>query len=63
MLLFRFAMQDFDVISPFKTYSVTVMHYLEPNGAITLDFTPSSNVEQILKQFSEAIYKQPSLHR
>jgi hypothetical protein len=30
---------------------------------LLLDFTPGSNVEHILKQFSEAIYEQPSLHR
>jgi hypothetical protein len=29
---------------------------------ITLDFTPSSNVEQILIQFYEAISEQPSLY-
>jgi hypothetical protein len=29
---------------------------------ITLIFTPGSNVEQILIQFSEAISKQPTLH-
>jgi hypothetical protein len=63
MLLFRFVMGDFDVIPTPGTYSVVVMHYLKPNGAITLNFTPGSNVEQILKQFSEAIYEQPSLHR
>jgi hypothetical protein len=38
------------------------MHYLELNGAITLDFTPGNKVEHLLMQFSEAIYKQPSLH-
>jgi hypothetical protein len=54
MLLFRFAMQDFDVIPIPGTYSIVVMHYLELNGAITLGFTPGSNVEQILMQLSEA---------
>jgi hypothetical protein len=63
MLLFRFAMQDFDVIPTLGTYSVVVMNYLQPNGSSTLDFTPGSNVEQILMQFSEAIHEQPSLHR
>jgi hypothetical protein len=38
------------------------MHYLELNGSITLTFTPGSNVQQILIQFSDAISKQPSLH-
>jgi hypothetical protein len=54
-------MQDFDVIPTPGTYSVIVMQYLELNGAITLDFTPSANVEQILMQFSEAFHEQPSL--
>jgi hypothetical protein len=56
------AMRDLDVIPTPGTYSVVVMHYLELNGAITLDFTPGSNVEQILMQFSKSIYEQPSLH-
>jgi hypothetical protein len=38
------------------------MHYLERDGSITLTFTPGSNVEQILTQFSEAISEQPRLH-
>jgi hypothetical protein len=54
-------MQDFDVI-PTQTDSVIVMHYLELNGSITLTFTPGSNVEQILIQFSEAISEHHSLH-
>jgi hypothetical protein len=52
----------FDVIPTPGTYSVVVMHYLELNGAINLDFTPCSNVEQLLIQVSEAISEQPSLH-
>jgi hypothetical protein len=63
MLLFRFAMQDFDVIPIPGTYSVVVMHYLELDGSIILSFTPGSNVHQILIQFSEAISEQPSLHK
>jgi hypothetical protein len=62
MLLFRFAMRDFDVIPTPGTYSVVVMHYLELDGSITLTFTPGSNVYEILIQFSEAISEQPSLH-
>jgi hypothetical protein len=54
-------MQDFDVI-PTQTDSVIVMHYLELNGSITLTFTPGSNVEQILIQFSKAISEHHSLH-
>jgi hypothetical protein len=63
MLLFRFAMRDFDVVPTPGTYSVVVMHYLELNGSITLTFTPGSNVQHILIQFSKAISKQPSLHK
>jgi hypothetical protein len=62
MLLFQFAMPDLDVIPTPGTYSVVVMHYLEFHGAMTLEFTPGSNVEQILMQFSKAIHEQPSLH-
>jgi hypothetical protein len=62
MRLFRFAMQDFDVIPTHGNDSVIATHYLQLNGSITLTFTPGSNVEQILIQFSEAISKQSSLH-
>jgi hypothetical protein len=62
MQLFRFAMQDFDVIPTLGTELVAVMHYLEPDGSITLIFAPGSSVEQILIQFSEAISKQPTLN-
>jgi hypothetical protein len=62
MRRFRFAMQDFDVIPTPGTDSVVVMHYLELGGSTTWTFTPGSNVEQILIQFSEAISNQPRLH-
>jgi hypothetical protein len=47
-------MQDFDVIPTLGTELVAVMHYLEPDGSLTLIFTPGSSVEQILIQFSNA---------
>jgi hypothetical protein len=59
---FRVAMRDFDVIPTLGTESVAVMHYLEPDGSITLIFIPGSSVQQILIQFSEAIKEQPTLH-
>jgi hypothetical protein len=56
-------MQDFDVIPTTPGIeSVTVMHYLELDGSITLIFTPGSNVEQMLILFTEAISEQPTLH-
>jgi hypothetical protein len=48
MQLFQFAMQDFDVIPTLGTELVAFMHYLEPDGSITLIFTPGSSVEHIL---------------
>jgi hypothetical protein len=62
MLLFRFVMRDFDLIPTLGICSVVVMHYLNINGSIVLDFASGSSVAQILMQFSEAIHDQPHLH-
>jgi hypothetical protein len=62
MLLFWFEMRDFDLIPTLGICSVIVMHYLDINGSIVLDFASSSSVAQILIQFAEAIQDQPPLH-
>jgi hypothetical protein len=61
MLLFRFVMRGFDATPTPGICSVVVMHYLDHNGSIVLDFTPVSTVEHILMQFADAIHEQPRL--
>jgi hypothetical protein len=62
MVLFRFVMRDFDLIPTPGICSVLVMHYLDINSSIVLDFASCSTVAQILMQFAEAIHDQPRLH-
>jgi hypothetical protein len=62
MLLFQFVMRGFDATPTPGICSVVVMHYLDHNGSIVLDFTPGSTVKQILMQFANAIHEQPRLH-
>jgi hypothetical protein len=62
MLLFPCVMRDFDATPTPGICLVGIMHYLDHNGSIVLDFTPGSTVEQILMQFDNAIHEQPRLH-